>query len=144
VKILPLLAFCFLAGCAAKRENAFVIGVSTEAQAVADRGQPESRSVASDGTITDVYLDDVHLMQMADGKLVALSDDKKAEFVMRNYYVFSATGVLQNILIDIPHVGANGEIVHNIQDTANMTINITGRHKSLSEIIYCFYRAFAP
>jgi hypothetical protein len=83
------------------------------------------------GTITDVYADnDVQLKQMDGDKLVDIPADKKSEFVMRNYYVFSAAGILQKNLLDIPRIGVNGEIVHNIQDTASMQVTITGRHKA--------------
>src|SRR5262245_16417745 len=62
VRILPLLVFCLLAGCAAKQEAgpavsvgdhrihgggdaAYRPGVSTETQMIAARGQPQNRSV---------------------------------------------------------------------------------------------------
>jgi len=159
MRILPLLALCLLAGCAAKPEARPVVsvgnrqiqagvvaapyerGVSTEAQMIAARGQPQSRSVSADGIVTDIYVaDGISLTNMQrpgpDGKVVSFADlaaalgpDKKAEFVVRNHYVYSPDGILQKIILDFPDIGPNGEVIHHLEDTAGMKIQITGRHK---------------
>ena len=74
-----LLGMAIIAGCAAKHDmeadtgrpgasvhtasddqrvapdNPYQVGLSTEPLLIANRGQPLSRSVAPDGTITDIY-----------------------------------------------------------------------------------------
>src|SRR5579859_1576083 len=101
MRIIFLLAVALLAGCAAKHETAtrsgpYQRGVSMETELMAARGQPLSRSVAPDGTITDIYSAGIDLSQMKkmrpDGKLVSLSDlasglsaAQKADFAIKNH-----------------------------------------------------------
>ena len=62
MRVVTMIALVLLAGCAAKHETAgpgpYQRGVSTEAELVALRGQPQSRTVAADGTIEDIYVAD--------------------------------------------------------------------------------------
>ena len=105
---------------------------------IAARGQPQNRSVAADGTITDIYTAEgfnLTQIQTPDGKIVSVSDlaaslgDKKDELVVKSHYVYSPEGILQKIVLDLPGIGPNGEIVHHLEDTSGMQIKITGRHK---------------
>jgi hypothetical protein len=160
------LAFCILTACASQHDggtetrhseataqtairgqvndpnNPYQRGLSTETQLMVARGQPISRSIAPDGTITDIYPAGIDLAQMKkmqpDGTFVSFADmaaslgDKKADFIIKNHYVYSPDGILQKILIDMPDIGPNGEVVHHVSDTAEMQIKITGRHKASS------------
>ena len=130
MKILPLLALCLLAVCAAKQRVGALYepGISTEADMVAVRGQPQSRSVAADRTPADIYaIEGATITQITrpDGRVVSLSDiatgDKKDQLVVKNLCVESPDGTIRKILLDVPD-GPNGEIIRHIDDITDMTV----------------------
>lgn len=147
----PLLAVIILAGCASQHDkgpgvvhseaavadNPYQVGLSTEVQVLAARGQPLDRSVAADGTITDIYsADGLKITSFQpppgpDGKPSRPVDlaARQADLVVKSHYVYSPDGILRKMLLDLPSIGPNGEIVRHVSDMTGAKITITGSHK---------------
>jgi hypothetical protein len=142
MRIAVPVALAFLAGCATHERpsqiNPYQLGISTEAQLAARRGQPLSRTVADDGTITDIYRMEPGGFTLntlakvgADGKPTPIAMSEVAgkyppeDLAVRVRYIYSPDGVLRKILDEFPMIGADGHIQYEVVDPQGPNVKIT-------------------
>jgi hypothetical protein len=137
-----LLGLAILAGCTPKqitsRSNVYKFGISTEAEMMIVNGQPSSRTIASDGTITDIYpLSGATITSTQpagpDGKPTPPADliAHKPELVLQHHYVYSPEGILRKIFLDFPTIGPEGEIVHHLTDMSTVKVRVVPNRSAL-------------
>jgi hypothetical protein len=114
----------------AMREGPYTRGKSTEDELFAARGQPLSRTVADDGTRTDIYLPVTIHLDGSSGTMKIVNAPNPADMPdIRTHYVYSSDGILRHILFDTITKGPDGEDQHHI-DEAQDKVTVTARRKA--------------